>query len=908
MPFFDTKDIAKIGIQNGISKKQINGFQAFVDIDNLKESPLGFQEVFKSFCESGNSNWLNPSLIWNRLDEILAKFQADRSLLHHFRDLLAASVRIGLSPHSFFKYVISPRLSRDYDWRSWEVKHIPAFHSIIALIATLKEHERYKKDQIEGAFKILSSDIVLTKYIAYPIAHTPIDLLSNSVFCKSYIDIWLKIQFSNPLFFHFLKLNIFPILKKFSAVWSTNQITSLLKKLPELEATFQKEFSQKEKEWRRIPKLSIYSIDFEHGFLERKKSGFNKIDYYREISSFINILQSLATKRVGIFFLDYLGRRLVIHKDPKKYEAAIELIQSLKDRTGLSIYFWHFRKFFKMKYEDREKYPKFISENDGMDPEYKIILDRIFDEELITDKSKYQNHEYMSKLQAILKELKMDDLFHNQNVSPRLVLKEFLKKSKLEVRDLIQSAIDDCLDGNDRSWHLEKCVQLDRISKNLFFLFKSYIIRGFSAFQEINWLGHKNNSSSFNHHWEAYKDVHKSPSLRFFYDFLFKKRNSDDTNKKQEEVIRQKINIDNFEYFHILTEFGASTNINTFFTYFQKKLLSIRKSIQELKNHSLEVDKSELNKIQKSILHLERKHSNLVELLELARVKNGSLQKILLIILFPNFFSIKDQETKEFYQFLIESNSDRKELEFLNKFIFEDVVIDRISLPQIESICRIVEEISQSTMQEIGIKENISDIQNSEFFKLLKPYSLVKSKELNVNAIDAAIKKLFNLNKMIKEKDKWIDSVHSKESTNSNPLFQYRIVLNKSPLDSYYGTMGGICLAQYPKLIIETRLFNFRIVDLKRKDIMGSMLGYYINTPIPKLKIDRYLSVFAINPLLSFLTKLGGKDKILFYLHIRKSLEEFAKQFNIPILLAGADGTFGLISEYPNFSSIILKN
>lgn len=352
----------------------------------------------------------------------------------------------------------------------------------------------------------------------------------------------------------------------------------------------------------------------------------------------------------------------------------------------------------------------------------------------------------------------------------------------------------------------------------------------------------------------------------------------------------------------------SSDNLETFLSYFQIHLRKIRKSIQDLKSKSLNSsDEKVKSKVDKSIKNLEMNYSNLAKLLNYVDNSKDPIKRFACIILFPNFYDIKDSETIRFYNYLIESNPASKELKFLNSYIEEDTVIDRISLHQIESMCKIIEDLSITIRSDSEMKSVLKEKEDNTFHKLIQPFSLIKSSSINKQCIDAAIKKLFSYKKIIQEKGKWIDAI-SKPASNSktNPEFNYHIVLNKSPFDSYFGNMGGTCLANSPTYIKNKRLFNFRITDIYRRDIMGSILGFFVNEPIKRHGIHRYLSAFAINPLNSFLKHLGNQEKILFYLHIRHCLEKFAIYTKTNILLAGADGTHGLISEYSDFASVII--
>jgi len=114
-------------------------------------------------------------------------------------------------PHSVFRYLVSPRILKDYNWRNWESEHIPAIFSLLAIIAELKKNEKFQNQFVKDSFKNLSTDIVLTK-----------------------------------------------------------QIIPHLEKLPNLESTLASEFSDNEYKWRKVPSLSIYSQDFEAGYQFRQ--------------------------------------------------------------------------------------------------------------------------------------------------------------------------------------------------------------------------------------------------------------------------------------------------------------------------------------------------------------------------------------------------------------------------------------------------------------------------------------------------------------------------------------------------------------------------------------------------------------------------------------------------------------
>jgi hypothetical protein len=132
-----------------------------------------------------------------------------------------------------------------------------------------------------------------------------------------------------------------------------------------------------------------------------------------------------------------------------------------------------------------------------------------------------------------------------------------------------------------------------------------------------------------------------------------------------------------------------------------------------------------------------------------------------------------------------------------------------------------------------------------------------------------------------------------------------RIRLDKSPLDYYYGQMGGTCLSLRSEEILKPDFFVLRLSNLQTREIIGFSIAVKEREKPTSVGPRRWLA-FGFNIAPSMRTKFTANEKLLIYLHFRYVYEKLAQQTKTPVLLCGI-GARMIISNDEEWQKLILR-
>ncbi|MCZ8156054.1 MAG: hypothetical protein O9264_08040 [Leptospira sp.] len=888
--------------ERGISRKQILLFRALTELDEGRKDRIGIKPLFLLFCENGNSTWLNPGKGIGALEATLRKFSGDRKILIPIIELLIQIAEAKLSPAAFLKFIILPRLRGDMNWRNWEKSHFPAFRIIKNILTDVLSAPQFQSEILENGQLTLARDIVLAKYVGGPIAKLELNQIVNAQFQIDYATHWKNIQFNNYLALYFIKSNVLPILSNLSSKLDARQILALLSELPTLENAFFENYPDEIYSWKKLPNYALYPVSFHYSYNERIRLGYSIYEVYSEALGYTRIMAKILPTRAGIYLCELLAKK-ILRKGSNSFTIDLgRLIELIPDSGGLYTYRWHVERLIQLNADERKQFIDATQANAGIHPDFHRplwmengLLPGPFTVGDYTDRIRGANTGII--LKQIAKDLKLDEYL--QNKKEQLSISGFLKAyydQNPNKKEIIEDYFMDIIKGQDREWTAADAKSIDSIHPEFQKVLLLTTLRGlggtFSRFKSDSLQGLFRNFSEASH----------LPSLPYEISFEWEDTEKENKKPKDEVEIRKKINLALFE--SCIKALGDTTKkvTNDLLPIIGRELIQLQNSLSEKRNQLIDInEENQKLKIQNAIKHIEVQIKRLYKLRDDFVLWDKAKQLIFIIFYASKYADGEDTvfqlAVNLVLQFLAKDNTLASEMES----ILQDIVVDNLQSYQIDVLVSFAKRITDELLRNEKILA-IFDLKDAIFVEHISPYSSLKKQAININALDAAMNKLFRVGKMQAEKAKWLDFLI--KQTEEPKMRNYRIYTSKSFVDAYYGDMGGICLSLMPKEILRPNLYNFRIADETDGKIVGMFLLTYSQLGVKSLGISDFFAAFAINPLYSVLYHWSKKEKLLFYLWIRSLLEFISFTSGKPVFLAGRS-SYGLLSEGSEFTQVI---
>jgi hypothetical protein len=238
-------------------------------------------------------------------------------------------------------------------------------------------------------------------------------------------------------------------------------------------------------------------------------------------------------------------------------------------------------------------------------------------------------------------------------------------------------------------------------------------------------------------------------------------------------------------------------------------------------------------------------------------------------------------------------------------FLIEDMSIDVLTYQQFNFLLNLLETLFFVLREDKTIADLLDE--DDILQEILSPYLVTKKKQVTIDAIDAAAKKMTSYASLEAERAKWQDILVSMEEKSDKYFHEMEIFTSKTFMDSFYGDMGGICLSEMPGEILRQGFYIQRLVDLTDGQIIGmsilylSTKGYFFK----RAKTQNFWQAFAFNPLHSVLKHLTAKQQLDLYLQFRLNMEKISWKTKLPVLISGIETSGGLISNNGNFNNLI---
>jgi len=902
-------------IENSKScKSAVMPFLASVHIDLKRREPIGLLKLFTVWLENGNKYWLNPLDKDNGLgvlEETLLKFQGDAQVLSPFITLLTKVAQNGISPRSFVEYVMLPRMYQDFNWRKWRESHLEAVEIIAGLINSIKERPPFNREHLGSGKTRLARDIVLVRYIGRPLAQFQLSQLRDSAMLENYAGAWQKISLQDPLCLFFMRNNALHFIYAMSGKIDLVQIVAIIEQLPAIERSFTAALPNGITKLENIQSMNLYDYDIEDTLQARRQHGFHNLDFVAEIKSYFDIVKALLAKPTGVYLCAYYASLLKRYKDPDIAEYISRLVRIANDRGGMHIYKWHTKKLLAKNRNDMRPYLDYIEENNGCDPEYPRI-DLLFrDEE--------QERENLGAADLIA-QFNLGRHFSGKGaaaVSYKQLLNAYVQEHP-DTADLITNFQQQLLAGSDRLWTHEQTSRLDGLNtagKSLHLPLLRSVIRGIGGI-----FSSTNKSSSFSKLFEKYGSVHSQMNINARTGFVMPVKEIQPGSSDQDTIARKNINLASVEKVWISLCSSEPLNVNAALTYLNKWTLDLDEPLNKAFNEKVSLEtflketpddenkkkaEKEIKKQDKAISALQKKKQQFTAIMDEFNSLDDE-QKFILTLILSGTEGKTDSEFSGFACRLLLRRY--KELDSISgrlNFLQDDISVDVISYRQFMYFLNLLETLFFALNEDkiiVSLLENDAVLQ-----EILEPYLITKKKQITMEALDAAAKKMTDYASMQAERAKWQGILDKLEQKDEKYFHNMEVYASKTFIDSYYGDMGGICLSGSPQYILHPGFFIQRLVNNTEQQIVGMSILYLSNGGYssPKGPTKNFWQAFAFNPLSSVLKHYSEEQQLFLYLQFRKNMEKIAMMTKLPVVLSGIGSSCGLISNNGYFNNLI---
>jgi hypothetical protein len=884
-------------------------FLAAVKIDLKRRKPIGLFELFNTWLELGNKYWLNPmdkERGLGVLEEVLFKYQGDVQVLSPFIELLVNIAKNVISPRSFVEYVILPRMYQDYDWRKWQEKHLEALQIVADLIDSIKERPPFNQEHLGSGKTRLAKDVVLVRYIGRPIAQFRLHELHDSVMLENYISAWQKISLQDPLCLYFMRNNALHFFYSMSGRIDMVQLIAIIEQLPAIEQAFSAAFPNGITKLANIQSMNLYDYDIENALYARRQQGYHSIDFTVEIKAFFEIVKALLEKPTGVYLCAYYAGLLKRYKDPGIAETISRLVRIVDDRGGMHIYKWHTKKLLSKPKNDMPSYLDYIEGTHGCDPEYPQLESIFRDEEQAREDAELAN---------LFADLGLERHFTGiDKISCRELLDAFIQEHP-DTAELITDYQRQLLSGLDRQWTGEYIKRLDDL--NIHRLLLRSAIRGIGTGFSIS-----AKSSSFADLFEKYGTVHSQMKINAKTNFIMPVKQLILSSADQDAIARKQVNLKLVEKVWNSICNPEPLSIGNLLTYINKwsinlnepleKIFSEKVSLEKMLSETSEediIEKTEANiaKQDKAIAALQEKKQNFTAIMDEFDTLNDEQKFILALVLAGTAGKSDDEFSGYVTGLLLRRYKESDSIVSRLNFLWDDISIDVLSYQQFVYLLNLLDTLFFNLGED---KKIISLLENDTVLqKILNPYLITKKKQVSLDALDAAVKKMTGYASMQADRAKWQGILDKIEQKDGKYFHDMEIYTSKTFIDSYYGDMGGICLSAQPQQILKPGFFVQRLLDNTEKQIIGMSILYLSSGGFSSYQVqsNNFWQAFAFNPLSSVLSHYSEEQQLRLYLQFRVNMEKIAWATKLPVVLSGIDTSWGLISNNGYFCNLIRK-
>jgi len=577
------------------------------------------------------------------------------------------------------------------------------------------------------------------------------------------------------------------------------------------------------------------------------------------------------------------------------------------------VYKWHTKKLLAMPGNRMQAYIDLVNSNNGCDPEYPQI--RI----LFRDEEQARQDFEMRDILAHLGLRQNLSTAGAHRASFRQALNAYIQEHPA-TENTVAGYQRQLLEGSEYQWTADFIQQLDNISDSgkrpyLHLLLLRSVIRGIGTGYSLS-----RKSSGFTELFSKYGAVKEQSKINVKTAFVMPVIPNFHSSADHDEIARKEVNLIAVEkIWNVLC--GAETlNTGSALTFINKWSMELDKPLEnalneksdlvKLLNETSDEDiaakaKKEIAKQDKTADVLRSKKQNYTAIMDEFDMLNEKQQFVLALALAGTAGRQDDEFNAYASGLLLQRYRSLDSISSRLNFLQDDISVDVLSYQQFDYLINFMEALFIALRDDQEIINLLKD--DTVLQELLGPYLITRKKEVTLDALDAAAKKMTGYAGMQAERAKWRGILNRMERKDEKYFHNMEIYTSKTFMDSFYGDMGGICLSRNPEQILKPGFFVQRLTDTTEKQIVGMSILYLANGGFksPAVSAQNYFQAFAFNPLASLLKHFSAEQQLYLYLQFRLNMEKTAWTTKMPVVLSGIDTPWGLISNNAYFGDLI---
>jgi hypothetical protein len=567
----------------------------------------------------------------------------------------------------------------------------------------------------------------------------------------------------------------------------------------------------------------------------------------------------------------------------------------------MHIYKWHTTNLLSKSENEMQFYLDHIEAHNGCDPEYPQIFLLFRDEEQTRLNWEISNYANELGLNISFGKINTDKISYKQ------LINVFIDENP-DTAELITACQHELLEGDDSKWTSEYIIKLDHLcssKKNLYRPLLRSVIRGIWA-----GYGHPKESYSFTKLFDKYGIVRSQLKINIRTNFLMPVNKSYQSSADQDAVARKSLNFVSVEKVWNSLCKTVSLSVGSVLAYVNKWTIELNEPLDKAFKEKISLEESlkDTAKQDKTISALQDKKKHYTAIMDEFEELNDGQKFILALILAGTAGKTDDEFAGYVTGLLLQRYKDLESITSRLNFLRDDISVDVISYQQLIYLLNLLETLFYALNNDIKIIDLLEE-DDTVLQQILEPYLITKKKKVNIDALDAAAKKMTYYASIQAERAKWQDILDKMEHKDQKYFHNMEIYTSKTFIDSYYGDMGGICLSGHPEQILRPGFYVQRLVDITEQQIIGMSVLHLSKGGFgsPLVQAKTFWQAFAFNPLSSILKHYSEGQQLFIYLQFRLNMEKVAWATKLPVAISGIDTGWGLISNNGCFCDIIRR-
>jgi hypothetical protein len=340
---------------------------------------------------------------------------------------------------------------------------------------------------------------------------------------------------------------------------------------------------------------------------------------------------------------------------------------------------------------------------------------------------------------------------------------------------------------------------------------------------------------------------------------------------------------------------------------FDEKISLEESSKESTEEKNIQKAKKGIAKQDKTISALQEKKQHYTAIMDEFDTLNDGQKFILALILAGTAGKADDEFSGYVTGLLLQRYKELDSISSRLNFLRDDISVDVISYQQLIYLLNLLETLYYALNDDKKIIDLLED--DTVLQEILEPYLITKKKQVNLDALDAAARKMTYYASIQAERAKWQDILNKTVQKDEKYFHNMEIYTSKTFIDSYYGDMGGICLSGHPEQILRPGFYVQRLADITEQQIIGMSILCLSKGGFgsPRVHAKNFWQAFAFNPLSSILRHYSEGQQLYLYLQFRLNMEKVAWATKLPVALSGIDTGWGLVSNNGCFCDLIRK-